>query len=102
MNMTDLLMTLDEVALCVKAKTPGEARGWLKRAGVAPVPLGGKLGTRYMRQDVLEAIEGARGAKNEKIAPLPKRPPMSKRAITGRTRRELVAELSGSRNHPMQ
>lgn len=102
MNMIDLLMTLDEVASCVKAKTPGEAKGWLKRSGVSPIPLGGKLGTRYMRQDVLEAIEGAKGAKEEKIIRLPKRPSMSKRMITGRTRRELVSELSGPNNHPMQ
>ena len=57
MNMADILMTLEEVAACVRARTPGEAKGWLKRAGVSPVPFGGKLGTRYMRQDVLEAIE---------------------------------------------
>lgn len=102
MNMTDLLMTLEEVAACVKAKTVGEAKGWLQRAGVVPVTFGGKLGTRYMQQDVLKAIERAQCAKKEKITRLPKRPPMSKRVIMGRTRRELVAELSGPRNLPIQ
>lgn len=102
MNMADILMTLEEVAVCVKAKTPGEAKGWLKRAGVSPVPFGGKLGTRYMRQDILEAIEAAKGIKAEENIPLRRRPPLSKRAISGRSRRELIAELSGPKNSLMQ
>lgn len=102
MNMADILMTLEEVAACVRARTPGEAKGWLKRAGVRPVPFGGKLGTRYMRQDVLEAIEAAKGIKTENNTPLHRRPPLSKRAISGRSRRELIAELSGPQKSIMQ
>ena len=102
MNMADILMTLEEVAACVRARTPGEAKGWLKRAGVRPVPFGGKLGTRYMRQDVLEAIEAAKGIKTENNTPLHRRPPLSKRAISGRSRRELIAELSGPQKPIMQ
>ena len=107
-NILDMLMTLDEVVMTLRAKTPGEALGWLKRVGIRPVHLGGRLGRRYMRQDMLEALEAARTGTPPGGPSAPKektyrRPPMSKRPIVGRSRKELVEELSGpARRQPLQ
>lgn len=81
--------------------SPRSAMRWLKRCGVNPISLGvGRgLGLRWSKIDVEAAIAGAElplAKKEEKEEKLPRRPPLSKRPLVGRSLKEQLALISGA------
>ena len=80
--------------------SPRSAMRWLRRQGVNPISLGvGRgLGLRWNKAEVEAVISGAvlfpPEPKEEKK---PRRPPLSKRPLVGRSLREQLALIYGER-----
>lgn len=79
--------------------SPRSAMRWLRRQGVNPISLGvGRgLGLRWSRVDVEAAISGAtlfQQPKEEKEEKKPRRPPLSKCPLVGRSLKEQLALIS--------
>lgn len=93
------LMPITEVSKLL-ATTPGAARSWLKRMGVAVIDLGpGRgLGKRWSRDEVLAAIEGATIFTQPKDAKeaVTRKPRLTDRPLYGKSRKEQIALILGA------
>ncbi len=80
--------------------SPRSAMRWLRRQGVNPISLGvGRgLGLRWSKIDVEAAIAGSVLFPSEpKEEKKPRRPPLSKRPLVGRSIKEQLALIAGGR-----
>ena len=77
--------------------TPSAARKWLSRNGVSPLSLGvGRgLGLRWNLAEVEAAIAGNIIYPESKAEKLPRRPPLSKRPLVGKSIKEQLALIDG-------
>ncbi|MDR3640252.1 MAG: hypothetical protein P4L39_02910 [Humidesulfovibrio sp.] len=97
MSSTSYLLRLTEAAELLGLTGPGAARRWLEQNKVPMIDYGpGRgLGPRWPRDSIVEAINAnlvyQPGAE-------PKRRKKASRPITGRSTRELIAELASPRD----
>ena len=79
--------------------SPRSAMRWLKRKGVNPISLGtGRgLGLRWNKIEVEAAIAGAVLVLSDKEEKKPRRPPLAKRPLVGRSTKEQLALIYGSK-----
>ena len=91
-------MTTADVGRILSMSKSSAAR-WLKRKGVIPLSLGvGRgLGLRWSKIDVEAAIAGAQIQSKDKEEKNPRRPPLHKRPLVGRSLAEQLALISGEK-----